>query len=396
MQNLAGVKSGSWAIPNTGHTETNIFYRVHLTVTDSGGLSSSTSVDVMPVVRQLTLATAPTGLQVTLDGQPFTAPLTADSVVGVQRVIGVTSPQTLAGKTYAFSGWSDAGAATHTITTPAANNTYTATFVETTGFTGQYYDNLNLTGLITTRADAAIDFDWGTGAPATGVGADTFSVRWAGTVVPQFTETYTFYTVSDDGVRLWVNDALVIDNWTNHAPTENTANMALVAGQSYSIRMEYYENGGGAVARLHWSSPSLSRRAVTASSGGSGGALTIASSSSAGSFQMPPGQAHDGNDATRYANDGSLATASLTFTLASSVSVSRVRLLMYNGATRTYPIRISVGSTVVFTGNTSLGSGYWETSFAAVTGNSVTVTMTGLNSSGSNWFSIWEAQLFGP
>jgi hypothetical protein len=370
---------------------------VQLTVTDSAGLTSTTFVDVTPVIRQITLNTVPAGLGVTLDGQPFTAPLTADSVVGVLRDIGVSSPQSSGGKVYGFTSWSDGGAATHSITTPATNTTYTATLSETSGFTGEYYDNQNLTTLVTTRADANIDFDWGTGAPAAGVGVDTFSVRWTGNVVPQFSQTYTFYTVSDDGVRLWVNGALVIDNWTDHGATENTANVALVAGQSYSIKMEFYENGGGAVAKLHWSSPSTPRQPVPPGGVVSGGnQLTIASSSSAGAFQTAPALAHDNNESTRYANDGNLATASITFNLAQSTSVAKVRLLLYNGATRTYPLRISVGSTVVFTGNTSVGSGYWETAFPPVTGSTITVTMTGPNSSASNWFSIWETKLFGP
>ena len=77
---------------------------------------------------------------------------------------------------------------------------------------------------------------------------------------PPVTGTYTFYTLSDDGVRLWVNGALVVNNWTDHAPTENSGTIALTAGQRYDIRMEYYENGGGAVARLLWSAPASPRR----------------------------------------------------------------------------------------------------------------------------------------
>jgi glucose/arabinose dehydrogenase len=396
MQDLAGVSSGSWTVPDTGHVETNIWFRVHLKVTDSGGLSSSTFVDVNPVVAQLTLNTSPAGLQVTLDGQPAVSPLSASSVVGMKRNIGVISPQTLNGKTYAFSSWSDGGAALHTVTTPTNSSTYTATFSETTGFSAEYYNNMDLTALALTRADATIDFDWGTGSPGAAIVADTFSARWTGTVVPQLTETYTFYTVSDDGIRLWVNGNLVIDNWTNHASTENTATVALSAGQSYSIKLEYFENGGGAVAKLHWSSPSLTRRAVTA-----GGAVTpqpteqsIASSSS-GAFQTAPALSHDDSETTRYCNDGTLSTASITYALGSSKSISKVRLFMYNGSFRTYPLRISVGSTVVFTGSTATSPNYWERTFTPVVGNTVTVTMTGLNSSNSNWFSIWEAQIFG-
>ena len=74
---------------------------------------------------------------------------------------------------------------------------------------------------------------------------------------PRLSETYTFHTLSDDGVRLWVNRVQVINNWTDHSPTENVGSSDLVAGQLYDIRMEFYENGGGAVAALSWSAPDL-------------------------------------------------------------------------------------------------------------------------------------------
>jgi hypothetical protein len=397
MQDLTGVSSGSWTVPSVGHVETNIWFRVHLMVTDSGGLTSSTFVDVHPVVAQLTFDTSPPGLQITLDGQPFGSPMSASSVVGVKRDIGVVSPQTLDGKTYSFSSWSDGGSALHTITTPSSNASYTATFTETSGFNAEYYDNMDLTALALTRVDATIDFDWRTGSPDSALGANTFSARWTGTVVPQFTETYTFHTVSDDGIRLWVDGTQVIDNWTNHASTENTATIALTAGQSYSIKLEYFENGGGAVAKLHWSSPSLTRRAVTA-----GGAVTpqptklsIASSSSSGAFQTAPALSHDNSETTRFCNDGTLGTASITYTLSEAKSISTLRLLMYKGSSRTYPLHISVGSTLVFSGSTARSTGYWEQTFSPVTGSTVTVTLSGLNSTNSHWFSIWEAEIFG-
>ena len=130
------------------------------------------------------------------------------------------------------------------------------------GLLVEYFDNSDFTGPRMTRVDAAINFDWGNGQPDPGLDADTFSVRWTGKVQAQFSETYTFYTTSDDGVRLWVNNQLLINNWTDHAPTENSATIALKAGQYYDIRMEYYENGGGALARLEWSSARLPREII--------------------------------------------------------------------------------------------------------------------------------------
>ena len=94
--------------------------------------------------------------------------------------------------------------------------------------------------------------------------ADTFSARWTGQVQPQFTGTYTFYTQSDDGVRLWVNGQQIVNNWTDHAATENSGDDRADGGQRYDIRMEFYENGGGATARLLWSSASTPKAVIPA------------------------------------------------------------------------------------------------------------------------------------
>jgi hypothetical protein len=113
------------------------------------------------------------------------------------------------------------------------------------------------------RLDAAINFDWGAGSPANGLPADKFSVRWTGNVRPQFSEDYTFYTVTDDGVRLWVNDVLLINHWSDQPATELvTTTVSLTADKPCKIRMEYYENMGVAVAKLFWSSPSTPKAII--------------------------------------------------------------------------------------------------------------------------------------
>jgi hypothetical protein len=124
-----------------------------------------------------------------------------------------------------------------------------------TGLRGDYYDDLGFTGTLVQRTDATVAFDWGGGQPDPGIGADTFSVRWTGKVQPLYSGTYAFYTVSDDGVRLWVNNQLIIDNWTDHGPTENAGFISLDAGRLYDVKMEFYENGGGATAKLLWAPP---------------------------------------------------------------------------------------------------------------------------------------------
>jgi hypothetical protein len=216
----------------------------------------------------------------------MTAPLSFLGVVGIVRNIEAVTPQTLLGATWAFDSWSDGGAAAHNISTPATNTTFTAVYrvnagnIGTgTGLTATYFDNMNFTGTTVTRTDPTVNFDFGTGSPAAGIGPDTFSARWTGQVRAQFTETYTFYTVSDDGVRLFVNGQQIINNFTDHSPTENSGTIALTAGQNVDIRMEFYENGGGAVARLLWSSPSTPKSVIPRSQlfpqGGTGFSVNV-------------------------------------------------------------------------------------------------------------------------
>jgi uncharacterized repeat protein (TIGR03806 family) len=132
------------------------------------------------------------------------------------------------------------------------------------GFTGVYYDNIDFTGPSLTRLDPTIDFAWYLGSPDPSIGVDTFSVRWTGTAVPQASETYTFYTSTDDGVRLWVNGQLIVDKWIDQGLTTWTGTIALTAGQAANIQMDFYENGGQAMAKLEWSSPSTPRQVVQA------------------------------------------------------------------------------------------------------------------------------------
>ena len=95
---------------------------------DSDGLTYTTQRDVLPRTVRLTLAANPAGLQLNLDGQPVTTPLSFDSVVGILRELEAPSPQTSGGSPYVFTGWSDGAAALHTIAVPSTNTTYTATF----------------------------------------------------------------------------------------------------------------------------------------------------------------------------------------------------------------------------------------------------------------------------
>jgi glucose/arabinose dehydrogenase len=128
MAPTSGITSGSFTIPNRGEIATNVWYRIHLTVRDSAGATHTVTRDIVPQTATISLQTNPAGLRVTLDGTPVTTPFSTSSVIGMIRQLGVVSPQTSGGTEYVFGSWSDSGAATHEITTPATNTTYTANY----------------------------------------------------------------------------------------------------------------------------------------------------------------------------------------------------------------------------------------------------------------------------
>jgi hypothetical protein len=154
-----------------------------------------------------------------------------------------------------------------------ANNQFTRTITvgttgpspSGTGLTGQYFDASNFTSAKFVRTDATVNFNWALGSPATSIAADYFSVRWTGQIQPQYSQTYTFHVTGDDGVRLWVNGALIINKWVPQVATEWSGSIALTAGTKYNIKLEYFENYGYAVSQLRWSSASTPKAIIPAS-----------------------------------------------------------------------------------------------------------------------------------
>ncbi|MGQ9626278.1 MAG: PA14 domain-containing protein [Anaerolineae bacterium] len=117
---------------------------------------------------------------------------------------------------------------------------------------GEYYNNRSLSGFpVLVRGDPDINFDWGTGSPAPGIPQDRFSVRWTRTLDLPASD-YIFTVTVDDGVRLWVDGRLVIDQWRDQPIATYSSRVSLSAGH-HVIQMEYYENIDRAVVRLTWS-----------------------------------------------------------------------------------------------------------------------------------------------
>ena len=203
-----------------------------------------------------------------------------------------------------------------------------------TGLLGRYFNNPDLELPVTaTRYDSQIDFVW-PGSPIEGVYVDNFSVQWLGQVDPLHSETYTFYTISDDGVRLWIDDQLLIENWTDHGSTEDSGQITLEAGKPVDLRMEFYDRGYDAVARLEWSSASTPREVIPTAH-----LQYLELSGTSLSFDPPEAPA-----------DG-LTTTTLTVRLANAVSVPFVDTPV--------AIKIDGGHTAV--NGVTVVSGEWRT-----------------------------------
>jgi hypothetical protein len=142
-----------------------------------------------------------------------------------------------------------------------------------TGLKGEYFNSTSpitnannptfpTTSPTLTRTDATVNFDWVNGNPGAPIGNDYFFVRWSGQIQPLYSQTYTFTTTSDDGVRLWVNGVQIINDWNIYPVKDNTGTISLIAGVKYDIVLEYYENAGQAVSKLSWSSASQANQII--------------------------------------------------------------------------------------------------------------------------------------
>jgi len=126
------------------------------------------------------------------------------------------------------------------------------------GLRGSYNNTVDFTNALVVMTNATIDFDWGATRPHRRITADSFAVRWEGAVLPKFSEVYQFEFEFRGRARVWVNNELLIDDWTA-SPfilARRTA-VPLAAGQLMPVRIEYAAGPAGALAILRWMSPNV-------------------------------------------------------------------------------------------------------------------------------------------
>ncbi len=174
--------------------------------------------------------------------------LTANDPAAIRLEMAKTSPQTQA---QVALYWSSASQPPQLI--PAGSVSPARGY----GLQGEYYRDNNFTNLALVRPDAAVNFNWGAGSPDPLMTSNApWSARWTGWVVPGLSDTYTLTVVSGGGVRLWLDNQLVISNWNAGGPMTNTCTAALWAGQPARVRLECGGSAGNGLAQLSWVCPS--------------------------------------------------------------------------------------------------------------------------------------------
>jgi glucose/arabinose dehydrogenase len=266
------VKSFDFPVPRDTETDPDIFWRIHLRVTDSEGIVTEVTRDVQPTLTTLQLRTLPAGRSLVLDGAPVSTPRDLSAVVGVNRSL-MAPATTVANTPMVLDSWSTGETASSiTFSAPKKPTTFRAFYrvdggdVGTgSGLTADYYDSVDLTGTpVLSRVERVPYTSWGTERPAPGVPRNDFSVRWSGTLHPQFSEDYTFAVPvpAGDNVRVTVAGNIIIDSSGGETAT---GTQALVAGNEVPIVIEYADRYGSAGLKLTWRSSSTPSSAIPGS-----------------------------------------------------------------------------------------------------------------------------------
>lgn len=130
------------------------------------------------------------------------------------------------------------------------------------GLTGSYFNGTSFDTLISKRVDPVVEFALSAGSPANGLNTDNFSARYEGYIKPRFTELYTIYLSHNDGAKLWLDEVLLIDNWSGAA--DDSFTVSLTAEDFHKIKIEWKDTSGDASILLEWESASQPREVIPA------------------------------------------------------------------------------------------------------------------------------------
>lgn len=268
LTDIHNTDSIAFIVPRVGETSSNVWYRIYIEATNDVGLSQSSYTEIFPLLSTINVKTTnddATPYPVFLDGAIQMTPFSIISVAGMTRNLSLVSNQIVGEYLYHADRESSV-----TLNIPEKdtvllfngnfNKTY---FGNGSGLTGQYYNGvLSFEGTPhASRIDSRLDFNWGYQPPISNVNGDYFSVVWQGYIHIPFDDLYTFYLNSDDGVKLWIDDEVLIDKLQNAPEGELTASKVLTTG-IYPIKIYYYEDAGTASISFSWSSSKLPKEII--------------------------------------------------------------------------------------------------------------------------------------
>ena len=265
-------------IPQVTEVSDNVWYNIVLSVTDLSGLSRTITREILPVKSDMLLRSEPPGFPIYVDSHRKLTPDTVTSVVGVFHQIAAPKSHIANDSLYLFQKWAPGETENSLLLAPPGDGlTLTAIYEaalpvsDGIGLKGQYFDRTGAgftfdEPFLIERIDSTIDFEWRYNSPDLDLfGHDDWLVRWEGALVPFFDEMLNFHVYADDGIRLWLDEKMLIDSWYTTPNREHDASLFLKGGVKYPIRVEYFEDGGFAALYLRWSSERLERDIIPAS-----------------------------------------------------------------------------------------------------------------------------------
>ncbi|MEM9885339.1 MAG: PA14 domain-containing protein [Bacteroidota bacterium] len=253
---LKQTNRGYFVVPARSNISDNAWYRIYLEVTDSEGLSGSIFRDIFPQKAAFKVQTSPSGLSLNVDEKRFETPYTVKGVKGMERRITAPKLQKKGEKQYIFTSWSD-GFDRNTIYLSTEDNLMpvTANYTEViagngVGLLGRYYTteiDYQSNQPSWTKFEPNVNFDGKRDA----IKKEVMIAEWTGELQAYVSDQHRFRVASDGAVRLYVDDKLLIDEWTNSAVN---ASIVLTEGKSYPF---YLVCRAATSAQLFWSTPDL-------------------------------------------------------------------------------------------------------------------------------------------
>lgn len=264
---------GNFVIPASGEIDTNVWYRFYAKAIDEEGLQKTEWIDIFPRTYNIPLSTNPGGLEILVDGKREVAPFTLWSVEGMERTLQSPRIQYRNDTAFFFERWKDLGddpIITFNAKSPITGiqGEYSAVPVgHGSGLSVFFHNNRDLAEEpAAVRTDSVVNFVWFLQQPHPNVDNDNFSARWEGYVLPYRSGFYHFYTIVNDGVRLFIDNELVIDRWAETSTALlDGASYFMEEGRLYPIRFEMFDGGWWATAILQWAHEDFETQVVSQS-----------------------------------------------------------------------------------------------------------------------------------